>query len=131
MMEFNVNVKFSASQELLAALTAIMGGKAPSQPGKVAELKATPATEKSAVVEKVAEPAAKSVASKSTTAKESTEVDQPSGVSLEDIVSLIKEKVKLAKSKAVKALLDEFGVPKASELNADQYETFFTKLKAV
>lgn len=121
-MEFNVNVNFSASPELLNALASLVGAKAQSTPGKVAELKpaSAPAATKPATPKK-----------ETAAAQTDAAADEATGVTLEDVVAVVKEKVKLKKEKAVKALLEQHGVNKASELSSDQYEPFLEKLKAV
>lgn len=117
-MEITINVNLNASPSLVALFNSLLGAKPETAPAKVNPLKkAESASDKSAATS-----AADTI---------STSGKSDDGITLETITSKVRELIKAQKAKAVKVLLDEFGVPKASELADTQYADFMEKLQKI
>lgn len=115
-MNITFNVHFTASPEFLAAIGNLVGAH-PAKQGKLASIPAK--------TEKVSPPA------EEVKEKQGAEIPAASVPTIETIADTVREKLAAGKTKAVKDLLAKFKVPKASQLQEDQYETFYAELKAV
>ena len=115
-MQLSINVNFTASAELIAVISAFAKG-APAETGKVKEMKS--------VAKETSAPAKTEAAKPNANASENVPID------LEKIKEATQSLIKAGKTPLIKKLLEEFKVAKASELEAAQYEPYYSKLIAI